>query len=88
MATKPPASDIDETKLRVTRPKKVAVGVPAVVHALLMADDLNARIVTLDMANKASVPAYNVILNKGALLSPLAQRFLSLIEAEILHADA
>ena len=58
------------------------------VAALLMADDLNARIVTLDMANKASVPAYNVILNKGALLSPLAQRFLSLIEAEILHADA
>jgi len=38
MATKPPASDIDETKLRVTRPKKVAAGVPAVVHALLMAD--------------------------------------------------
>lgn len=34
MATKPPASDIDETQLRVTEPKRVAVGVPAVLHAL------------------------------------------------------
>jgi molybdopterin-dependent oxidoreductase alpha subunit len=34
MATKPPSTDIDETRVRVTRPKKVAVGVPAVLHAL------------------------------------------------------
>jgi molybdopterin-dependent oxidoreductase alpha subunit len=36
MATKPPSSDIDETELRVGARKKVAVGVPAVVHALQM----------------------------------------------------
>ncbi|MGB3812635.1 MAG: LysR family transcriptional regulator [Shinella sp.] len=57
------------------------------VASLLMAEDLGVRIVTLDMARPVSVPAYNVILDKGALLSPLAQRFLSLIEAETLHAD-
>ena len=34
MATRPPTHDIDESKLRVTDPKKVAVGVPAVLHAL------------------------------------------------------
>ncbi|MBD9641367.1 LysR family transcriptional regulator [Ensifer sp. ENS07] len=53
------------------------------VANLLTAEDLSARIVTLDMARGVSVPAYNVILEKGVLLSPLAQRFLSLIEAEI-----
>ncbi|MFE1644234.1 FdhF/YdeP family oxidoreductase [Microbacterium sp. P01] len=38
MATKAPKNDIDETLLRATgTPKKVAVGVPAVVHALEMA---------------------------------------------------
>ncbi|MET0295852.1 MAG: FdhF/YdeP family oxidoreductase [Microbacterium sp.] len=39
MATKPPASDIDETRVRVSRPKKVAVGVPAVLHALQIANE-------------------------------------------------
>ena len=39
MATKPPTSDIDETKVRVTARKKVAVGVPAVVHALAIAQE-------------------------------------------------
>ncbi|WP_404434083.1 FdhF/YdeP family oxidoreductase [Microbacterium lacus] len=39
MATKPPTSDIDEADVRVTRPKKVAVGVPAVLHALKIAHD-------------------------------------------------
>ncbi|BDV31481.1 FdhF/YdeP family oxidoreductase [Microbacterium terricola] len=34
MASKAPKRDIDESALRVTRPKKVAVGVPAVLHAL------------------------------------------------------
>src|SRR5918993_5187203 len=34
MATKPPKADIDETQVRVTKPKKTAVGVPAVLHAL------------------------------------------------------
>ncbi|WP_411034480.1 LysR family transcriptional regulator [Shinella sp. BYT-45] len=56
------------------------------VAGLLMAGDLGTRIVTLDMARPASVPAYNLILDKGALLSPLAQRFLSLIEAQIPRA--
>ncbi|MBZ4487949.1 FdhF/YdeP family oxidoreductase [Microbacterium sp. cx-55] len=36
MVTKPPQNDIDETALRVSKAKKVAVGVPAVVHALEM----------------------------------------------------
>ncbi|MBD3940175.1 FdhF/YdeP family oxidoreductase [Microbacterium sp. NEAU-LLC] len=39
MATKPPAADIDESLVRVTRPKKVAVGVPAVLHALQIANE-------------------------------------------------
>ncbi|GAA1963121.1 FdhF/YdeP family oxidoreductase [Microbacterium deminutum] len=39
MATKPPRTDIDETRVRVTRPKKVAVGVPAVLHALQISND-------------------------------------------------
>src|SRR6478609_8699112 len=39
MARKPPASDIDETRLHVKRPRKVAVGVPAVVHALQIANE-------------------------------------------------
>lgn len=37
MATKAPQDDIDEAKLRVGHPKKVAVGVPAVMHALEIA---------------------------------------------------
>ena len=39
MAGKPPTSDIDETRLHVKRPRKVAVGVPAVVHALQIAHE-------------------------------------------------
>ena len=39
MATKPPKTDIDETRVHVTRPKKVAVGVPAVLHALQIANE-------------------------------------------------
>src|SRR6478735_8214722 len=39
MATKPPQSDIDESRVRVTGPKKVAVGVPAVLHALQISYD-------------------------------------------------
>ncbi|MBU4465776.1 MAG: FdhF/YdeP family oxidoreductase [Actinobacteria bacterium] len=39
MASKPPTSDIDETRLRVSQPKKVAVGVPAVLHALEIAQE-------------------------------------------------
>lgn len=34
MATKPPTTDIDETKVSVTHPATHAVGVPAVLHAL------------------------------------------------------
>ena len=39
MATKPPTADIDETRVHVRRPKKVAVGVPAVLHALQIANE-------------------------------------------------
>lgn len=39
MATKAPRTDIDESRVHVTRPKKVAVGVPAVLHALQIAND-------------------------------------------------
>ncbi|WP_396667843.1 FdhF/YdeP family oxidoreductase [Microbacterium sp. R86528] len=39
MSTKPPTSDIDETKVRTTAAKKVAVGVPAVLHALKIANE-------------------------------------------------
>ncbi|MFF2485764.1 FdhF/YdeP family oxidoreductase [Microbacterium sp. NPDC058062] len=39
MATKPPSADIDETRVRAKRPKKVAVGVPAVLHALEIANE-------------------------------------------------
>jgi molybdopterin-dependent oxidoreductase alpha subunit len=34
MATKPPVRDIDESRVRVTERKGVAVGVPAVLHAM------------------------------------------------------
>ena len=34
MARKPPKADIDESRVRVTKPQSVAVGVPAVLHAL------------------------------------------------------
>jgi molybdopterin-dependent oxidoreductase alpha subunit len=36
MVTKPPISDIDESAVTVSGPKKTAVGVPAVLHALKM----------------------------------------------------
>src|SRR6478609_2609770 len=39
MATKPPQTDIDESRVRSTHPKKVAVGVPAVLHALQISYD-------------------------------------------------
>ncbi len=38
MVRKPPYDDIDEAGVRVTRPKKVAVGVPAVLHALQISE--------------------------------------------------
>ncbi|MDQ7879665.1 FdhF/YdeP family oxidoreductase [Microbacterium sp. QXD-8] len=39
MATKPPRADIDETRVHVSRPKRVAVGVPAILHALEIANE-------------------------------------------------
>jgi molybdopterin-dependent oxidoreductase alpha subunit len=39
MATKPPKADIDEAKVHVSGRKKVAVGVPAVLHALQISVD-------------------------------------------------
>lgn len=56
------------------------------VANMLMAEEFGARIAALDMVRPASVPPYSVILHRDAMLSPLAQRFLSLIEAEIANA--
>ncbi|WP_285362887.1 FdhF/YdeP family oxidoreductase [Microbacterium sp. LMC-P-041] len=39
MATKAPKNDIDETRVRVSQPKEVAVGIPAVLHALQIAQE-------------------------------------------------
>ncbi|MDR6200420.1 molybdopterin-dependent oxidoreductase alpha subunit [Microbacterium sp. SORGH_AS428] len=39
MPMKPPTANIDETRVHVSRPKKVAVGVPAVLHALQIANE-------------------------------------------------
>ncbi len=39
MATQTPKTDIDKARLHVSRPKKVAVGVPAVLHALQIANE-------------------------------------------------
>lgn len=39
MARKPPRADIDETRVRVSAPKQVAVGVPAVLHALKISQE-------------------------------------------------
>ncbi|MET0828235.1 MAG: FdhF/YdeP family oxidoreductase [Microbacterium sp.] len=39
MATKPPSADIDEARVHVTGRKKVAVGVPAVLHALKISNE-------------------------------------------------
>ncbi|MFS0733082.1 FdhF/YdeP family oxidoreductase [Microbacterium sp. 1P10UB] len=38
MVRKPPSTDIDERDIRVSHPKKVAVGVPAVLHALQISE--------------------------------------------------
>ncbi len=38
MVRKPPSTDIDERDVRVSHPKKVAVGVPAVLHALQISE--------------------------------------------------
>ena len=39
MAKRAPTTDIDESKVRHSKTKKVAVGVPAVLHALQIAND-------------------------------------------------
>ncbi len=39
MARRPPVDDIDESKVRVRHPKEVAVGVPAVLNALKIAQE-------------------------------------------------
>ena len=39
MAKRPPTTDIDEARVRVTGTEKVAVGVPAVLHALQIANE-------------------------------------------------
>ena len=57
MATKPPASDIDESRVRVTGPKKTAVGIPAVLHALKISNEqmgVRRSIQTLVRVNQKS----------------------------------
>lgn len=57
------------------------------VATVLTGESINANVVVLKTKQKAVVPAFNIITVKDALLSPLAQRFLSLIEAEILRVN-
>ncbi|KJQ54233.1 FdhF/YdeP family oxidoreductase [Microbacterium sp. SA39] len=55
MATKAPKSDIDETGVTVSKPKKVAVGVPAVLHALKIANEqmgVGRSVQTLALVNQ------------------------------------
>jgi molybdopterin-dependent oxidoreductase alpha subunit len=55
MATKAPKSDIDETGVHVSKPKKVAVGVPAVLHALKIANEqmgVTRSVQTLALVNQ------------------------------------
>jgi len=56
------------------------------VATLLMGEGVNANLVALHTKNKAVVPAFNIITTRDTLLSPLAKRFLDLIEAEIASA--
>jgi DNA-binding transcriptional LysR family regulator len=58
------------------------------VAALLMGEGVNANLVALHTKNRAVVPAFNIITAKDTLLSPLAKRFLDLIEVEILMLGA
>ncbi len=73
------------TLATVSRTNSIAPFAREVAH-LLVSEDVNANVVALDTRRRAVVPAFNVILAKGALLSPLAKRFLELIEAEIAAA--
>lgn len=66
----------------VSRTNAIAPFAHEVAH-LLMAEDLSANIVSLDMAGEAVVSSFNIILPRDELLSPLARRFLQLVEAEI-----
>lgn len=56
------------------------------VAILLTGQDLQANVVALDLRRNAVVPAFNVILARNSLLSPLARRFLDLVEAEVAAA--
>lgn len=56
------------------------------VASLLMSEDLNANVTALATRTKAVVPPFNIILARDTLLSPLARRFLGMIEAEIAKA--
>lgn len=66
----------------VSRTDAIAPFAHEVTH-LLTAEDLSARIVPLDMKADAVVSSFNIILTHNKLLSPLARRFLHLVEAEI-----
>jgi DNA-binding transcriptional LysR family regulator len=57
------------------------------VAALLMSESMNTNLVALHTRNRAVVPAFNLITARDTLLSPLAKRFLDLIEAEIESAS-
>ncbi|MGC4024602.1 MAG: LysR family transcriptional regulator [Mesorhizobium sp.] len=66
----------------VARTNAIAPFADEVAH-LLTAEDLSANIVALDMAGEAVVSSFNIILPRNELLSPLARRFLQLVQAEV-----
>ena len=76
------SSSVLLTLATVSRTNAIAPFAREVAH-LLTAEDLSAKVVALDTRIKAVVPAFNIILAKDALLSPLARRFLELVEIEI-----
>jgi DNA-binding transcriptional LysR family regulator len=76
------SSSVLLTLATVSRTNSIAPFAREVAQTLI-SEDLNANLVRLDTRTRAAVSAFNVILVRDALLSPLAKRFLELIEAEI-----
>jgi DNA-binding transcriptional LysR family regulator len=66
----------------VARTDAIAPFANEVAH-LLTDEDLSAKITTLNMASESVVSSFNIILPRNELLSPLARRFLQMVESEI-----
>ena len=77
-----PWMNLDRVRRIVARTNAIAPFADEVAH-LMTAEDLSAKIVTLNMAGEAVVSSFNIILPRAELLSPLARRFLQLVEAEV-----